>query len=263
MRRLLFVLTVLCIMVPTITACENDRVVAGYSWTFHRMSDGNAYHECRLNSSFEEGSSLVMVNPCNMRYIDSVQVDWSDKRGKMRCTLITTPGRKRISTIDVSSKHRGSWAVNHKVQEFEFAFSGPRDQSVHINFIRVFYGKNASHNTNSDADISNISGAPDRIKFIKGPKERPCRLIRWNGSQLVVKIKRRRAGLIKRKLDVATIRYIHLKPRWVRGILINGEHVKIRISRIEGNRMWFEKDINGSIIKKKNYPIEKFKVIEF
>jgi hypothetical protein len=247
-------------------ACDNDRTVGGYSWTFHRMPDNNSYHECRLNSSFNEGSSLVMDAPCDLSYIDAVQVDWKDNGSKMRCTLIVNPGHDRKETLDVTGKTRGSWGINREVSKLEFEFSGPRDKSCTINWIRIFYGKGKkagqSHSGDKPQSGSEVKTV-DRIKFKTGPDVRECRMISWNGAKLILIVNRGDSGNIQREVEPGTVDYIEFSPRWGQAVLHNGDHFKLRVKRMSDNKLWIDKDIDGRIVAKDEYPIEKFKSIEF
>jgi hypothetical protein len=264
------IVVILCSLVAVlpVSACENDREINGYFWSFNRMDDGNSYHECQLSKAYSEGSSLVLNAPCDMRFIDSVQIDWSDNRARLQGTLITYPNMIKHKKADISGKSRHTWAVNREVDKLELAFSGQHGKRCNIKWIRIFYGKNRSSG-NSGFQRQSVSGdiqsltTPDKIKFGKGPAERPCRVMSWDGNELTVVVKRGNNKNIERKLGPSQIDYILFDQRWGKATGKNGITVPFKAKRFKNGKLWFDKKEGKRVISKELYPIEKFSRIDF
>ncbi|MBN1356832.1 hypothetical protein JXA40_11270 [bacterium] len=255
------------ISVPGAGGCENDREVGGYFWTFHRMDDGNSYHECRLGKIIREGTSVVLSAPCDIRFVEALQVDWTDNRGKMKAELFVSPGNHRMGIKDVSDDKRQTWTIGSEVNQFEFKFTGPRDKKARINWIRVFYGKNASrpsgHQGRSLSDDLQSITTPDKIKFKKGPDERPCRVMSWNGRQLVIIVDRGGGNNVRREVEPELVDTILFSHRWGTATGTNNLSVPFKAKRFQNNLLWFDKKEGDKIISKEQYPIEKFSRIDF
>ncbi|MBN1550895.1 hypothetical protein JW979_05485 [bacterium] len=269
MKMLSITLTIFALLVPSlVTACENDREVDGYLWTFHRMDDGNTYHELKIGKSYQEGSSLVLSAPCGLRLVDSVQVEWSDQHGKMTGELVVYPGGEKLGLRDIDTNKRTTWAVQKRINRLEMKFGGPRKQDCKIKWIRIFYGK-SSENPQMKKSRSEIMDrmddvkTVDRIKFAKGPAERACRVMNWNGRNFIIIVDRGPEGNIRREVSPDTVNYIVFKPRWGTLTEADGSKVPALAKRFENGKLWFDKKINGNIVEKPGVSIDKYSAFDF
>jgi hypothetical protein len=142
----IFIALILTVLMPGVfpgIACEQTVTLDGNTWTFHRMEDGNSYHEIKNPGEFTEGDTLALDMPCRGRLIDTIQVDWEDNRSEVKGELVTMPGHKRHGARDISGKKRVSWTLGRKTDSFRIEFSGTRRHRARVRWIRVFYGVNA------------------------------------------------------------------------------------------------------------------------
>jgi hypothetical protein len=208
--------------------------------------------------------------PCQNRYVDAIQVEWSDNHGKMKGRVILYPGETALSIRDISSKRRETWAVNRKLKKLEIEFMGARNQTARIRWIRVFYGKN-QHDQPDNSGIIHAHSKPklwkklkliDRIKFIDGPVERKCRMLSWNGQVFILVLKKN-GRKVKEKVAPERIEHIVFAQRWGTATGRNGQSVPFKAKRFKKNMIWFDKKEGDRIISKTDYPIEKFTKITF
>lgn len=261
---LIIVAVIIMVSCPSIIACESEQYIDGYKWTFHRMQDGNKYHEARKLGEFTEGNTLVLTAPCPGRRIETVQVDWEDNRSEVRGELVVMPGNKRLGVRDISGKQRESWTVDHKTNRLRIEFSGKRGHRCRVRFIRVFYGANAG---NLNQQMGNTGGGVhyklvDRIKINNGKTMRKCRILKWDGNRLHVAIKKNNRQHV-RKLLPAEITQMGMAPRWGTAIAKDGFRFPVRIKRMTGAMMDYEKKLDGRVVPKPLTDIHNFTSISF
>jgi hypothetical protein len=141
-KVLLTLITIIAYFSIPVFACEEDRNVDGNRWTYHRMDDGNSYHELILKDDFEEGTDLVLTLPCKNRYIDAVQIQRGKQNKKIKVDLVIYPGEENIGAPLRVEERQSTWAVQRNANKIEFQISGPRDKDARLRWVRVFYGKN-------------------------------------------------------------------------------------------------------------------------
>ncbi len=269
-KTIIFIITLFCFPSITLT-CENDREVGGYNWTFHRMEDGNSYHECILNKEFSEGSSLVMPAPCDDHYIDTVQVKWEDNRSEVSGELVVNPGDHRLGSRDVSSKSKESWRVQNNVKTIELIFSGKRDHRCRLNWIRMFYGsdqpqkKEAPGNKQKlqkvSKDIEEVE-LNDRLKTKTGAAMRKCHVETWDGNHLIIVVSENNRKT-RNKYRPDEIESIEFSERWGKAVTLDNTSYLLGARRFQNNMLSFEKNIDGQIIRDKQGALDKFKSINF
>ena len=265
----IFAVLILAISAP-LAACEKNIEAGGYFWTFHRMNDGNTYHELKLEKVYPAGSSLKLETPCT-KYVDAVQVEWDDNRAKMHGELIAHPGTKRLGDRDIDGKRRETWAVHQKTNKIEFEFTGRGNEKCLIKWIRIFYGQNpppqsgnlrtGNHNLGSSATSGDL---PDTIRFKKATRKRACKVLKWNGSKFIIIIEKgKNSKKLQREIDPNLINYIQFSDRWGTATGQNGLSVPFKAKRFTKNMIWFDKKEGDKVISKTDYPIEKFRMIDF
>jgi len=257
-------ISIICLAAPVL-ACESDQYLDGYTWTFHRMEDGNRYHEVRNLGEFSEGGTLNLTAPCMGRVIDTIQIEWEDDHSEVRGELVTMPGNHRMGIRDVSGKQRESWGVGHQVNRFRIEFSGPRGHRCRVRFIRVFYGKGTGQV--QQAQQSGQSGQAqynlvDRITLNDGAAQRKARFIRWDGNQVHVALKTPR-GQVVRSLAPGQIVNMQFADRWGRAVAKDGGRFPIRIKSMNGVMIEFDKKLNGNVVPKPLSDIHNFTSITF
>ena len=103
----------------------------------------------------------------------------------------------------------------------------------------------------------------DRIKLNNKKPERKCRVLRWDGSKLVVLMKRRRRSTSVREFSPENVKYIHFGERWGTATGTNGFSVPFKAKKFEKNNLWFDKKEGELLISKTDYPIKYFARIDF
>ncbi len=256
-------------------SCETDREVGGYFWTFHRMEDGNSFHECRVKEVYTEGNSLRMSLPCGSRFVDSIQIEWGDGGGRMVGTMIVDPGNKNLGTRDISGKQRVTWTVQSNIKGLELRFGGPRDKKCAINWLRVFYGKdkspNPSHHDDWESDSNDepldesLSGIQtiDRIRFRKGPAERACRVTGFDGSVFQVVIDRGGNRNVRREFQPENIAQIVFGKRMAVATFDDGSQAEIHLKTFKDGMLDYDKKVNGNMTPKNDVPLNKVRKITF
>lgn len=257
-------------------ACETDREVDGYFWTFHRMEDGNSYHECRIKEVYREGNSLRMSLPCGNQYVDSVQIEWGDGGGRMTGTMVANPGNKKLGTRDISGKKRVTWTVQSKIRDIDLQFAGPRDKSCAINWLRVFYGKEQTSSNKPSDDEWGFDDSDDtvdeslahvqtidRIKFKKGPAERSCRIMSFDGTNFVVVVDRGGNRKIRREFAPENIAQIVFGKRWAVATFDDGSQSDIQLKSYKNGMLDYDKKVNGNLTPKNDVPIIKIRKLFF
>ncbi|MBN1297414.1 hypothetical protein JXA80_11585 [bacterium] len=271
MRRVLWGIAVIGIWmaVPGI-ACESTQYVDGYEWTFHRMDDGNRYHEIRNVGEYTEGSTLNLTAPCMGANVDTVQVDWEDNRSEVRGELVVMPGDKRLGVRDISGNNRASWAVQSNMNRFRIEFSGKRGHRCRIRFIRVFYGRNGQLGGVQGGQVQgqginagqNTVNLVDKITIQGGPVLRKARVMRWDGNQLHVVL---REGNRQRNqaLNPGQISNLIFADRWGKAVAKDGSRFPVRIHSMNGSMIDFDKRLNGNVVPKGTTDIHNFTSITF
>jgi len=245
-------------------ACEQTQYLDGYEWTFHRMPDGNSYHEVKGLGEFTEGQTLRLTAPCSGRLIDAVQVSWEDNKSEVLGELVTIPGYKRHGIKDVNGKNRESWSVGQKTETLQIEFSGKRGHRARVKWIRVFYGINAAPFTNNQLESQSAKGHEliDRIRLTEAKIQKKGRALRWTGSQLVLVIK---SGQDQETLylNPSEVINIEFSERWGNAVDMDGGRFPVRVKKIIDGKIELDKNLNGNIVPKPLIDIHHYKSIEF
>ena len=265
MNRLITTLLLILALTVPVLGCEQDVAVNNVHWTFHRMENGNSYHETVIRSSYNEGDVYSVRLPCPDKYIDSLQIKWDDHRSTMYGELFLKPGQKSFGRKDVSGKDKAKWTLEKSGRHISIQFGGPRDSRCAIEFVRIFYGVNPpvkkQELTQKKIPLPQIRLA-DTIKLKKGKTERKCHVEKWNGSHFTVVIKNGGQKVRKRFLP-GEIHHVTFQHRWGRATGKTGTNLPFMAKRFERNMIWFDKKSDGKVISKTDYPIETFTVIQF
>ncbi|MCD4654306.1 hypothetical protein K8T06_10275 [bacterium] len=265
MSRLSIVLVIICSFVTGMSlACETEQYLDGYKWTFHRMDDGNKYHEVKNLGEFTEGDTLSLTAPCKGNHIDTIQIDWEDDHSEVKGELVVIPGNQRYGSRDISGKQRVSWTVQKNMNRFRIEFSGQRGHRCRIRFIRVFYGQNSGGLLQQQG--SNPGNRRhkliDRISLTDGAVKRKARVIRWDGTHLHVAVKKQNGQKIL-KLAPARIKNLFMADRWGQAIAKDGSRFPVRINQMNGAMIKFDKKLNGQVVPKPLTNIHNFTSITF
>ena len=266
MRMRMFVVGVMLVMVSIVVvgACEYEQYLDGYKWSFHRMNDGNKYHEVKKLGEFTEGNTLNLALPCQGRHIDAIQVDWEDNRSEVYGELVIMPGNQRMGVRDISGKQRQSWTVQRKANRFRIEFSGKRGHRCRVRFIRVFYGKNSQPGIQQQGGNQGAKRHKlvDRIILSNGGVKRKARVIKWDGSRMHVAIKQGQ-GQVLRQLAPHEIQNLSMADRWGNAVAKDGSRFPVRIKSMRGKMMDYEKNLSGRIVPKPLTDIHNFTLIQF
>ncbi|MBN1879827.1 hypothetical protein JW823_06925 [bacterium] len=248
-----------------VIACEETQYIDGVTWTFHRMDDGNSFHELRKAGEFTEGDTLNLTAPCQGRHIDSIQIEWEDNHSDVRGEVVTMPGNRRLGVRDVSGKKRETWTVHQKTDRFRVEFSGKRGHRCRVKWIRVFYGVNAAP-YNPKEQVQSAGDASydliDRLGLHDGKIQRKARAIRWNGSQIVIAVKTDNGQEIL-KLNPDEVKNLLFTERWGNAVDKDGGRFPVRVKKMNGGMIELDKNLNGNIVSKPPIDIHHYKSIEF
>ncbi len=265
MNRLITTLFLILALTFPVLACERDITIDNVQWTFHRMQNGNSYHESVIRSSYSEGDVFTVRLPCPGNYIDSVQTKWDDHRSTMYGELFLKPGQSSFGRRDISGKDKAKWTLEKPGRQISIQFGGPRESRCTIEFVRVFYGVNPptakQELTQKKIPLPKIK-LIDKIKLKKGKTERKCHVEKWNGSHFTVVLKNGGKKVRKRFLP-GEIHHITFQQRWGHATGKTGNNLPFMAKRFERNMIWFDKKTDGKVISKTDYPIKTFTVIHF
>jgi len=262
--RYLVIGVALSFFFPALTgfACETDMELNGYEWTFHRMNDGNRYHEVRNLGEFTEGDTLRLTAPCKGHYVDTIQVDWEDDRSEVQGELVVMPGNTHLGSRDISGKRRESWAVRKSINGFRINFSGPRGHRCRVRFIRVFYGPDSEKIQQKQPHGKIKHLLVDKITLQDGAAMRKARFLRWDGTHLYIAVKTP-GGQTEKKYLPGQIRNLVVANRWGKAVAKDGTRYPIRIKSMEGAMIHFEKKLDGAVVPKPETDIHNFSSITF
>jgi hypothetical protein len=244
-------------------ACEKNMRLDGLNWTFHRMPDGNSYHEVKNLGEFTEGQSLQLSAPCAGRSIDTFQVSWEDRRSEVFGELITMPGNRKHGKRDISDKRNESWTVGKPTDSVRLVFSGKRGHRCRVRWIRIYYGVDApSYHQEISAVDTVAHDLIDRIGLHDGKIQKKARILRWNGQHLTVAIKTN-SGQETRQFRPDEIKNILFSERWGQAVDRDGNSFPVRAKRMVGNKIELDKNLDGAIVPKPLIEITHYKSIEF
>lgn len=249
----------------SVYACEQTLEADGVLWTFHRMEDGNSYHEMKKAGEFREGDTLDLLAPCSGRLVDTIQVQWEDDHSDVMGELVIMPGNVRLGVRDISKKQRESWTVRRKTDRFRIEFSGKRGNRCRVKWIRVFYGVNAAPSLPNQQTLSNTGkeyDLVDRLGLHDGKVQRKARAIRWNGSQLIIAVKTDNGQEIM-NLNPDQIKGVLFADRWGDAVDKDGGRFPVRVKNITGKMIELDKNLNGNIVSKPPIDIHHYRSIEF
>lgn len=261
MKRILVTLSFVVVAVSLTGAvladCDTNMVKNGVRWEFHRMDDGNQYHETDVKQQFAPGEVLALDLPCPDMIVNTVQIEWDDMRGKMSASLYTYPGNKNHGSRDVGSpKSRESWTIEKATSRIEFHFSG-RKQAM-VKWIRVFYGRDMK--SGKQIKASNDLKYDQRIHMASGPL-RSGKVITYRDNVFTIEFTN--GG--REKLGKGAIRRIEF-PRntgWGSATGKNGATVPFQPILYHDGLIDFVKKENVGPITKTDLSIETFAVINF
>lgn len=259
----LIVICTLCtgIFLCSAIACETDQYLDGYNWTFHRMNDGNRYHEVKNLGEFSEGDTLNLTAPCMGRHVDTIQVEWEDNHSEVRGELVIMPGNRRLGSRDVTGKHRESWSVGLKMNRFRIEFSGTRGHRCRVRFIRVFYGQNSSQVEQAGKRRVRYV-LVDKVSIQGGAALRKARFLRWDGQRVHIAMKTPQGQKV-RTFAPGQISQMMFADRWGNAVAKDGGRFPIRIKSMNGTMIQFEKKLNGNVVPKPATDIHNFTSIVF
>lgn len=265
MSRIVTTMLVIIALATPVLGCEQDVTINKFQWTFHRMGNGNSYHETMVRSSFSEGDVFSTKLPCPNKFIDSVQIKWDDHRSTMNGEFFLKPGNKSFGRRDISGDDKAKWTLEKEGRRISIQFAGPRDSHCAIDFVRVYYGVKAPSNqleiTQNNVSLAKIK-LIDKIKLKNGKTERKCHMEKWNGTHFTVVFKKN-GEKIRRHFLPGEIHHITFARRWGHASGKTGKNVPFLSKRFEKNMIWFDKKTDGKMISKTEYPIETFTVILF
>jgi len=245
-------------------ACESNQYLDGYNWTFHRMDDGNKFHEVQHLGEFTEGDTLSLSAPCPGRHVDSIQIDWEDNHSEVRGELVILPGNRRLGTRDISGKKRVTWAVQSKMNRFRIEFSGKRGHRCRVRFIRVFYGNKPYSNLQQQGQNAGLRRYKlvDQISLAGGLVARKARVLKWENGKLHVVIKNK-GGRKLRQINPNNVTSLSMPNRWGQAVAKDGTRFPVRINSMNGVMIQFDKRLNGNIVPKPLTDINNFTSIIF
>ena len=243
-------------------SCERDIGADGYVWTFHRLADGNSYHEAQNLGEFTEGQTLFLTAPCPGRKINTVQVSWEDRHSEVYGELITMPGNRKHGQRDISDKRRESWTVDNPTDSLQFAFSGKRGHRCRVKWVRVFYGVNAPPFQPASSMKTTSYDLVDRIGLPEAAIQKKSRVISWDGRVLTVAVKTD-TGQEVRYLRIGEFKNVLFAERWGTATDIEGYTFPVRVKRIMGGKIELDKKLDGKIVPKPLADISHYKSIIF
>lgn len=262
LAKILIAFSVILLPIFPVLSCERDVGADGYVWIFHRLSDGNSYHEAKSLGEFTEGQTLFLTAPCPGRTINTVQVSWEDNRSEVFGDLITMPGNRKHGQRDISDKRSESWEVNKPTDSLQFAFAGKRGHRCRVRWVRIYYGVNAPPYQSSASTKTLNYDLVDRIGLLEAEIQKKSRVISWDGSVLTVAVKTD-SGQEMRYLRIGEFRNVLFSERWGTATDIEGYTFPVRVKRIVGDKIELEKKLDGKIVPKPLVEISHYKSIIF